>query len=200
MKKILFLTMVLALSTSVASAAVTGFWIPELIGGGLSRYTLQVSSDEGVMSGFDMAVMDPSASLVQAPGVIFDPLANNDTHFLFQASHYDGGVVNDLAIGAQFEDPSVLVGAFTATAGNLYDGGFTNPVNVCQIVMANPELINACEFLEVGSTGGLPQALARIGIGVDAYLTPITIVPEPASVLIWSLLGLVGVVAWRRRR
>jgi len=200
MKKMLFLTMVLALSTSVASAALVGVWIPETIGGGLSRYTLQVSSDAGVMTGFDIMVTDPAGSMVTGAPPTFSTLVNADTHFLFQKSHVVPPLVNDLAVAVEYEDNMWLMGAFTATAGGIYAAGFTNPVNVLQVVLNNPELVNAYQALDVNSTGGLPRALGRVGTGSGAVLQPITIVPEPASVLIWSLLGLVGVAAWIRRR
>ena len=194
MKKTLLLTMILALTTSVASADVWGWWESDIVGA-FNRYTLKAKSTEGALTGFDMLVLDPGGGMNQT-GPVYSTAVDDDTHFLFQKSHYvyGTGVVTDIAVGAEYEDANVLIGAFTATAGGIYAGGFTNPVAVCQIVTSAAG--NPYDILGLESTGG-GVALARVGTGGDARLEEIR-VPEP-SVLTLLVLGL-GALAFGIRR
>jgi hypothetical protein len=205
MKAAVFLTMILALTAPVASAGVVGIWIADSVSG-YSRYTLQVWSDFGTMSGFDMAVYDPGGHMHQDGGV-FSTAVDADTHFLFQESHVVPNpnpppppvwTIADLAVapGTAAEDTTFLQAAFAATAGGVYDGGFTNPVNVCQIVTSQP--INPYLDLAVYATDWTSAPQARIGVGSGAYLVPFW-EPEPSTVVLLVGLGLAGLIAWRRR-
>ena len=192
MKKVLFLTMILALTASVASAGLIGVWISDTVSG-KSRYTLQVTSDVGTMTGFD--IMLQGANFNQ-PGGVFSTATNDDTHFLFQKSHVVPPLVTDLAVGVEYEDTENLMGAFTATAGGIYAAGFTNPVNVLQVVTADPANPFSWEAL---ATDGVKLPQARIGTGTGARLEDVHIVPEPSTVVLLLALGLAGLVVWRRR-
>lgn len=203
MKRVLLfgaIALVLALQ-SVASATVTAYWKTEAASSSLTRWTLHVDSTSGTIYGFDVQAVAPSgltfnSTLPSAFSISTTTKGLTDSHFLL--SQPTSGVAN-LLVQVQNKalnedgDPvplAALGGAFSIKQDGVYGAGFQS-LDLLQVVL--PKTNTIAPTLVRQATAGV--ALATVG--TNAVQVPITVVPEPASLLLMSAAGAFFV---RRRR
>jgi hypothetical protein len=171
---------------TAARAEVTYQWNTDTDGlpANYYRHTLTVSSNEGAMTGFDIALMGANIN----SGSEFNPTVDDNTHFLLQENH-GFPATTDLTVGTSGVNSSALWGGFTVASGGLYEGGWTS-LDLLQFVS------ETTDYPELSDSSASGPGLARIGTGDSAYLTEI-VVPEPVTMLV---LAGGGVALLGRRR
>jgi hypothetical protein len=166
--------------------SVTGSWSSEDAGSGLDRWVLTVIPPSGkTMTGFDIMVFDPQfrGLFVTGNAPIFKAGKDLDTSFLLQKSHSKvppPGSVNDLGVLLESEDTDWIAGAFALASGGIYDGGWSSPLELIEILVPHGTLTDPANELLLLRSDGSPE--------------PSTLVLLAAGSLGWLAY------AWRRRK
>jgi hypothetical protein len=181
-----------------------GDWTTTDIGGGLDRLLLTVTPTAGeTMSGFDIAIYDPTFVGGFQTGTLFKAVQDTGSSFLVNKSHTVPGTppvtVTDLLATVELQDTYVLGGAFVVTGDGAYKLGWSNTLSLAEIIVPHGSITNPLTQLVVAKSDySGPNAMAS---RPDGSLMPIQFVPEPGTLALLAS-GAIGllVFAWRRRK
>ena len=186
--------MVILVLTVTASAKVTGSWSMQT-SGGYDIFKFTVTSDEGILTGFDINVVNAKANNIDCFGDAIPSVALRaafpNTSFFFANPD-----ALSIAPGTKISSASTLGAVFAYQAGGIYDeshGGFGTTFDLLQIAVLAGNA-NISDFSRTASNGD-DWGYASVGFGQNAYL--VQIVPEPTMI---CLLGLGALALVRRQR
>ena len=209
MKKVLMLVCIAALMPGAASADIIGSWSYE-DAGTHDRWVLTMTPTNGeTMDGFDILVWDTQARGLFATGAAptFKEGKDADTSFLLNETHTETNpsppppvlTVEDILAKDISEGNYWIGAAFSWSAGGDYDGGWSGPLELLEILVQKGSDLDPDQDLALLNAKWTGPALASVG----GEFVPIQMgeIPEP-STLVLLACGLAGLIAyaWRKRR